>query len=505
LQTTGITTAQATLGWNNEPNAVSYRIEYKLSSDTTWTLLSSAHTSTSINLTGLASSSSYDWMVRSNCATLNSGFTQTSFTTLSPVCPSVTGLQTTGITTSQATLGWNNEPSAVSYRLEYKLSSDTTWTLLSSAHTSTSIALTGLASSSSYDWRVRSNCATLNSGFTQTSFTTLTACPDVTGLQTISTTSTQASLSWNNVGSASSYAVEYKLAAATNWTPTAGSSTNSITLSSLTPGVHNWRVKAICGTNNGNFSSPSNFTIYCASAGANNTTSYIDKVLLGSINRISGNDGGYYNGTATSTSIKPGTSYKIKVSPDYPGSNQNTYWRIYIDYNQDGDFGDANEQAGEARYKGKNDKDINFTVPSNASIGLTRIRVSFSMTAYQASCSSFASGEVEDFTVNITNTPDPAPSIPGAISLEQEPFKMFIHPNPAKDEIQVNYFLNEEEDRIELQIFDMQGRSVLGSILSGKKDINKNAIDISTLGNGQYLLQLRSSNILEQSNFIIQK
>ncbi len=133
------------------------------------------------------------------------------------------------------------------------------------------------------------------------------------------------------------------------------------------------------------------------------------------------------------------------------------------------------------------------------------MRVSFSMTAYQASCSSFASGEVEDFTVNITNTPDPAPSIPGAISAEPEPFKMFVHPNPAKDEIQVNYFLNEEEDRIELQIFDMQGRSVLGSILSGKKDINKNAIDISTLGSGQYLLQLRSPNILERSNFIIQK
>lgn len=418
-------------------------------------------------------------------------------------CSDPSSLATTSINSSSATLNWSAASGAVTYQVEYKLSSATVWTVLSGAHTSTSIALSGLTSSSTYDWRVRSNCSSTNSNYAQTSFTTLSTCPDVTGLQTISTTSSQATLRWNNVSSASSYAVEYKSASATTWTATAGSSTNSITISSLTSGLYNWRVQSMCSSSNGNFSTPSDFRIYCASAGTSTAAGYIDKVTLGSINRISVSDGGYYNGTATSTNIKPGTAYTLTVSPGYSGANKTTYWSIYIDYNLDGDFLDAGETVKQITHNKATNKNISFTVPTTASIGLSRIRVSMSTTGYQTSCAGFTSGEVEDYSVNITNTPDPAPSIPGVIS--EEPFKLSIYPNPAKNEIQVSYFLEDDDNKIELQIFDIHGRSVLGSILSGKKDKNENVIDISTLGNGQYILQLLSPSILERSNFIIQK
>lgn len=449
-------------------------------------------------------------------ATYGRGIWESDLQNTSIPCSDPSSLTATNITSSSATLNWSASSGAVSYRVEYKLTSASTWTTLSSAHTSTSIALTGLASSSSFIWRVQSNCSASTSNYAQSSFSTISSCPNITGLQTLSTTSSQANLKWNAISGASSYNVEYKLTSASTWIVSSATSTNTKTLSSLSPGSYEWRVKALCGSSSSNFST-STFKIYCASAGTGSSQGYIDYIALGSINRTSGSDGGYYNGTSLSTNIKPGTTYSIKVSPNYSGSNVTTYWRVYIDYNLDGDFTDANEQAAQATYAAKANKTINFTVPANATIGLSRIRVSLARGNYQGSCASFTNGEVEDYTVNITNTPDTAPMTPSLEPMitDQEPvidnsndivpFRLNVYPNPAKDELQLSYFLDEEDDKIELQIYDLQGRSVLGSTVKGLKDKNSSTIDISTLGNGQYMIQMLSRTMVERSNFVIQK
>ena len=59
---------------------------------------------------------------------------------------------------------------------------------------------------------------------------------------------------------------------------------------------------------------------------------------LGSITRTSGKDAGYYNGTATSTSLAAGSSQTINFSAGFASTAYTEYWKIYIDYNQDGDF-----------------------------------------------------------------------------------------------------------------------------------------------------------------------
>src|SRR6185369_16199978 len=88
-------------------------------------------------------------------------------------CSIPSGLSTTGITISSATANWSPVSGANSYAVDYKASSSGSWISLTSATTSLSWNLSGLPASTSFDWRVRTNCSSGSSGYAQTTFSTL--------------------------------------------------------------------------------------------------------------------------------------------------------------------------------------------------------------------------------------------------------------------------------------------------------------------------------------------
>lgn len=79
-------------------------------------------------------------------------------------CNSPSGLASTLITASTATLNWTGNGEA-SYDVQYKASSSNTWSNIATATTALSINLSGLISSTTYDWRVKTNCASNFSSF----------------------------------------------------------------------------------------------------------------------------------------------------------------------------------------------------------------------------------------------------------------------------------------------------------------------------------------------------
>jgi hypothetical protein len=123
--------------------------------------------------------------------------------------------------------------------------------------------------------------------------------------------------------------------------------------------------------------------------------------------------GGYADYTAQSVTFLQGTTYTGTTSSNPQGYFQGQI-SIWIDWNMDGDFLDANEAifnslsstAGEA-------PPLPFTVnvPAANPLGSTRMRVrsSGNVTAYTA-CGSVPIGETEDYTIIIANTPPPPPS-----------------------------------------------------------------------------------------------
>lgn len=201
LSSTAITTSTATVLWATVAGANSYDVDYKLNSSGTWTNAVTGTTSVSVNLSGLASGSLYDWRVRANCTSESSSYAQSQFTTI-PVagCNAPAGLSSSAITSSSATVSWTAVGGASNYDVDYKAASSGTWINAATATASTSVNLSGLAASTLYDWRVRANCgASGSSGYSQAQFTTSAAstCPGPYDVSTNGTRNGAATIPFN--------------------------------------------------------------------------------------------------------------------------------------------------------------------------------------------------------------------------------------------------------------------------------------------------------------------
>ena len=173
LASSSVTTSSATVSWNAVSGATSYDVDYKLNSSSTWTNAATGTASTSVSLSSLTAGSLYDWRVRANCSSGSSAYAQAQFTTQSVVtCNAPTGLASSSVTSSSATVSWTAVSGASSYAVDYKTNASSTWTSAATATTSTSVSLSGLSASTLYDWRVRTNCSSGNSAYTQAQFTT---------------------------------------------------------------------------------------------------------------------------------------------------------------------------------------------------------------------------------------------------------------------------------------------------------------------------------------------
>ena len=118
---------------------------------------------------------------------------------------------------------------------------------------------------------------------------------------------------------------------------------------------------------------------------------------IGTLNNTSGASG-YTNFTYKTLSVSPNESITVTLTPDFSGDTDREFWKVWIDYNQDGDFEDSGEEVFSK--VGKTSVSGSFTVPTSAT-GITRMRVTMSDDADPSCCGTFTDGEVEDYTVNI--------------------------------------------------------------------------------------------------------
>ena len=181
LGSSAITTTGATVSWATVSGAVSYDLQYRVNGGTTWTSVT-ALTTTTRALTGLTASTTYEFQVRTNCSGSSSAFSAsaTFATSVVTACAVPTGLASSAITTTGATVSWIAASGAVSYDLQYRVNGGTTWTSVA-ALTTTSRALTGLTANTTYEFQVRTNCSGSSSAFSAsatftTSVVALTYC-----------------------------------------------------------------------------------------------------------------------------------------------------------------------------------------------------------------------------------------------------------------------------------------------------------------------------------------
>ncbi len=139
---------------------------------------------------------------------------------------------------------------------------------------------------------------------------------------------------------------------------------------------------------------------YCASKGNNSSYEWIAGVTIGAFSNTSG-AAGYTDFTSQTVDLTSGQSYAISLNPGFASTTYNEYWKIWIDFNKDGDFADAGELVFDAGALSKTTVSGTINIPTVADV-VTRMRVSMKYNAAQTECEAFSYGEVEDYTVNIT-------------------------------------------------------------------------------------------------------
>ena len=228
------------------------------------------------------------------------------------------------------------------------------------------------------------------------------------GVNSSAVGATSATINWSAVAGAT-YDVRYRRTGTSAWTTVAATGTSEA-LSGLTASTaYEAQVRSKCsdGTTS-SYSSSVTFTTtavqlnYCSSNGNNVSDEYISRVQLGTINNAStAGSGGYSDFTSIATTLAKGSSNTISVTPTWTGTRYNEGYSVWIDYNQDGDFADSGEQVWTQSPTQTTPVSGSFTVPSSATEGSTRMRVSMKYNGIPTPCESFQYGEVEDYTITI--------------------------------------------------------------------------------------------------------
>jgi len=124
---------------------------------------------------------------------------------------------------------------------------------------------------------------------------------------------------------------------------------------------------------------------------------WIARVQVGAMDNASG-AAGCTDFTSITCELIGGSTVNIILTPGFSGTAYAEYWKVWIDYNDDHDFGDAGEEVfsgyGTTAVSGS------FTAAPGIDI-VSRMRVSMKYAAYPTSCETFTYGEVEDYTVKV--------------------------------------------------------------------------------------------------------
>lgn len=370
--------------------------------------------------------------------------------------------------------------------------------------TGTTYTASGLTASTTYSFFVRAKDAAGNvSGNSNTvSVTTQsTPAPDTTAptaptLTASGTTQTSTNLAWSgatdNIG-VTGYDVYRNGTFIASTTATTYVATG---LTASTAYTFNVRAKDAAGNISANSNTVSvttlaNTVTYCTSKGNSTADEYINRVQLGTINNLSGNNGGYANFTNLSTNLVRGTSNTITITPAWTGTVYNEAYRVWIDWNRDGDFADSGEQVFNRNRTTATPISGSFTVPASALLGQTRMRVSMKYNASPTSCETFSYGEVEDYTVNIVSS-----GRDGEMEIESvSKTSLTLYPNPVKDGL---VYISSETNFTSYRIINLMGQVVA----TGK--LEANSVSVSCLASGTYLLEVSNNEKVDTKRFIKQ-
>ncbi len=139
---------------------------------------------------------------------------------------------------------------------------------------------------------------------------------------------------------------------------------------------------------------------YCDSYSSIGDYQFISKFKLNSTQNLSG-EGTYSDYTQSSfKTLYLDSTYNVSITISGP-YNYPHYNMVYADWSRDGDFDDAGESYEIGYLSGIGDVINTITVPSNAVLGQTILRVINRKNSYAPACGNYPVGETEDYLIDV--------------------------------------------------------------------------------------------------------
>lgn len=246
---------------------------------------------------------------------------------------------------------------------------------------------------------------------------------------------------------------------------------------------------------------------YCTSKGTRNNFEWIKQTMIGNdINEVSGKDNpAYTDHSDILLEVDTGEVIAVHLTPGYKRRVYREYWRIWIDWNYDGDFIDPGEKVFEQN--GKNTQSGSFVTPINVDTNILKMRVSMRWRKYPSSCGNYANGEVEDYTIKVNGAQGifgedffgpPPEDIVFAKSEDMTNNNSGngyefteVYPNPIIENNKVYGYIRVEEIGIKhIQILNILGQTVLQTTLNCNEEETHFEISTEGLQRGVYFITL---------------
>lgn len=427
-------------------------------------------------------------------------------------CPSPYAPQVEVLSTDSVRLSWTSVPAMQSVNLRWKPLGTAIWNL--SPGVSSPVVLSGLSACGEYEFSLQADCGGA-SGSAWTAplvFRTEGCCLPPLYVQDKTVTQQTVLLDWPAVGAALAYIVQIRPEGTDEWqsfTP----DTNLLSVSGLFPCVqYEVRVQSRCDTGLTDFS-PSLFFrtagcgacldfVYCEATANKALDEWIASVAIGNWQHSSGGEKGYEDFTASEgavLSMSPGEQALVTLTPGFAGWPYNEFFRVYIDFNADGDFEDQEELAFDPGFATSGPVSGSIVIPQFAAYGWVRMRVMMKFRGVFNSppepCEQYEFGQVEDYCLEIRP----------ALALKRVEDKglhhLTIFPQPVRDLAYLT-LPADEQGTVLVSVLDARGRLVETQNLtySGEAPLT---LPVGRLPSGAYVVCVESARYRYRQKMLI--
>jgi hypothetical protein len=213
----------------------------------------------------------------------------------------------------------------------------------------------------------------------------------------------------------------------------------------------------------------------CNSSGNTESQLSITNVTFNGINNNSDKTNGYSDFKSVTTQVVRGETYDLTTTINTAGSdNINTF--AWIDWNHNCAF-DADETYD------LTSNTLSVTVPEDAPLGSTTMRVSTKVNSTPNSCGLNFNGEVEDYTVTVEES----------FATDNTLFDdLQTYPIPSNGELTVSFKVKDKESTI-IRLFDFRGRLLETQKFSTISSQFNEKVQLTKAASGLYLLQIENA------------